>query len=96
VRIYPRPGAVARVFAATLGWAAVAGAADVINGGNYMYLAWKPAHASLLQVMGPWPWYLAVGAGVALALLLIVQLVTHVLHGAESRGRASGPVRVRG
>jgi hypothetical integral membrane protein (TIGR02206 family) len=96
VGIYPRPGAVARVFAATLAWAAVAGAADVITGGNYMYLAWKPAHSSLLQVMGPWPWYLAVGAGVALALLVIVQLVTHMLQGEESRGRASRTVRVRG
>lgn len=96
VGIYPRPGAVARVFAATLGWAAVAGTADVITGGNYMYLAWKPAHASLLQVMGPWPWYIAVGAGVALAMLIIVHLVTHALHGAESRGGASRPVGVRG
>ena len=94
--IYPRPGAVGRVFAATLGWAAVAGIADVITGGNYMYLAWKPAHASLLRVMGPWPWYLAVGGAVALAMLVIVQLVTHVLQGEESHGGASRPARVRG
>jgi hypothetical integral membrane protein (TIGR02206 family) len=79
-RVYPRPGAVGRVFAATLVWAAVAGTADLITGGNYMYLAWKPAHASLLRVMGPWPWYIAVGAGVALAMFVIVQLATNVLH----------------
>jgi hypothetical integral membrane protein (TIGR02206 family) len=79
LRVYPRRGAVARVFAATLAWAAVAGTADVITGGNYMYLAWKPAHASLLRVMGPWPWYIAVGAGLALTMLLGVQLVTSVL-----------------
>jgi hypothetical integral membrane protein (TIGR02206 family) len=79
--LYPRRGAVARVFAATLAWAAVAGTADVITGGNYMYLAWKPTHASLLRVMGPWPWYIVIGAGVALAMLVVVELVTNVLTG---------------
>jgi hypothetical integral membrane protein (TIGR02206 family) len=94
--IYPRPRAVARVFAATLGWAAVAGTADVITGGNYMYLAWKPAHASLLQVMGPWPWYIAVGAGVALAMLAIVQLVTNVLTGHQRRLNPRPDLRIPG
>ncbi len=79
VGVYPRPGAVTRVFVATLAWAAVAGTADVITGGNYMYLAWKPAHASLLRVMGPWPWYIAAGAGVALVMLAIVGVITNVL-----------------
>ena len=83
--IYPRPGAVARVFAATLAWAAVAGTADVITGGNYMYLAWKPAHASLLRVRGPWPWYIVVAAGVALAMFAAVQLVTNVLASDQRR-----------
>ena len=83
--IYPRRGAVARVFAATLAWAAVAGTADVITGGNYMYLAWKPAHASLLRVMGPWPWYIVVAAGVALAMFAAVQLVTNVLASDQRR-----------
>jgi hypothetical integral membrane protein (TIGR02206 family) len=96
IGMYPRPGAVARVFAATLAWAAVAGIADVITGGDYMYLAWKPAHASLLRIMGPWPWYIAAGAGVALAMFIIVALVTDVLRGEVSRGRASRPVRIRG
>lgn len=77
--LYPRAGALARVFAATLAWAAVAGAADVITAGNYMYLAWKPTHASLLRVMGPWPWYVVTSAGVALVMLVVVQLGTNVL-----------------
>jgi hypothetical integral membrane protein (TIGR02206 family) len=76
---HPRPGAVGRVFAATLAWAALAGLADLITGGNYMYLAWKPTHASLLRVMGPWPWYIAAGIGVALAMLLLVRLLTGLL-----------------
>ena len=34
------------------------GSADVLTGGNYMYLRTKPVHNSLLNVMGPWPWYI--------------------------------------
>jgi hypothetical integral membrane protein (TIGR02206 family) len=81
LRLYPRRGAVWRAYFATLAWAAVAGTADIITGGNYMYLAYKPAHGSLLSVMGPWPWYIAAGAAVALALLLLINGVTLALRG---------------
>lgn len=73
---YPRPGAAWRVFAATLAVAAVAGTADAITGGNYMYLRQKPVHGSLLSVLGPWPWYIASAAAVGLAMLLVLQLIT--------------------
>lgn len=77
--IRPRRWAAARTLAATLGWAVVAGMADVITGGNYMYLAWKPAHSSLLSLLGPWPWYIAGALGVAAVLLALVDLVTRLL-----------------
>jgi hypothetical integral membrane protein (TIGR02206 family) len=76
LRLYPQRGAAWRTFAATLAWAAVAGTADAITGGNYMYLAWKPAHASLLSALGPWPWYIAGAAGVGLAMLLALEAIT--------------------
>ena len=76
LELYPRRHAVWRAFAAALAWAVVAGTADLITGGNYMYLAWKPTHASLLSVLGPWPWYIAAGAGVGLALMLLVAAIT--------------------
>ena len=66
LRIYPRPGAVWRVFVLTLAFTAVAGIGDLLSGGNYMYLRAKPAHSSLLNVMGPWPWYIAATAVVGL------------------------------
>jgi hypothetical integral membrane protein (TIGR02206 family) len=78
-RQWPRPTAVWRVFAATLTWAAVAGLADVITGGNYMYLRFKPVHNSLLSVMGPWPWYIVAGIGVGLAMLLLVAAATQLI-----------------
>jgi hypothetical integral membrane protein (TIGR02206 family) len=73
LRIYPRPGAAWRVFGLTLVWAAIAGLGDIITGGNYMYLRAKPAHNSLLSVMGPWPWYIASAATFGLAVLLALQ-----------------------
>jgi uncharacterized membrane protein YwaF len=57
----------------------VAGTADLITGGNYMYLAWKPAHGSLLSLLGPWPWYIGGALGVGAALLAIVEVVTRLL-----------------
>jgi hypothetical integral membrane protein (TIGR02206 family) len=75
-RIYPRPRAAWRVFAATLAFAAVAGAADSITGGNYMYLRAKPLHASLLTVMSQWPWYIVEAAALGLAMLVALAACT--------------------
>jgi hypothetical integral membrane protein (TIGR02206 family) len=66
----PRPGAVWRVYAATLAFALLAAAGTLLTGGNYMYLRRKPAHASLLDVMGGWPAYIVVGAAAGLLLFL--------------------------
>jgi hypothetical integral membrane protein (TIGR02206 family) len=68
----PRPGAVWRVFAITAAFAACAGLATLITGGNYMFLRRKPAHGSLLDVMGPWPLYILVAAAFGLALMLVL------------------------
>lgn len=75
-RHYPRAGAVARAFAATAVVAAYAGLGDLLSGGNYMYLREKPVHGSLLNVMGPWPWYIASTALLGLALMLALKLLT--------------------
>ena len=94
-RQYPRPGAVWRTYAATLAWAVVAGAGDLLTGGNYMYLRAKPIHGSLLSVLGPWPWYIAGGAAVGLAMLLIVAGLTRAgrSFGARRTARARHTLR---
>jgi hypothetical integral membrane protein (TIGR02206 family) len=71
--LYPRPHGAWRTFGVTLAFAAVSGAADLITGGNYMYLRTKPQHNSLLGLLGPWPWYIVGGAVLGLALLLVAQ-----------------------
>lgn len=74
-RRYPRARAMWWAYAVTLGWMAVAGLADVITGGNYMYLAWKPVHNSLLNVMGPWPLYILAGMAIALVMFAVLAVI---------------------
>jgi hypothetical integral membrane protein (TIGR02206 family) len=72
--ITPRPGAVKRVFAATVVVAAAAGIANLLTGGNYMWLREKPEAGSLLDYMGPWPWYILSAAVLALLLFTLLAL----------------------
>ena len=71
----PRAGAVPRVYALTVAFAAVAAVATLATGGNYMFLRRKPAHDSLLDVMGPWPVYIAAAAVLALALFVALDRI---------------------
>jgi hypothetical integral membrane protein (TIGR02206 family) len=64
----PRSGAVLRAYAITAAVTAVAAAATLLTGGNYMFLRRKPARGSLLDLMGPWPVYILAGAVLALVL----------------------------
>jgi hypothetical integral membrane protein (TIGR02206 family) len=71
----PRPHAAWRAYAITAGFAAVAAIATLLTGGNYMFLRHKPAGGSLLDLMGPWPVYIVVGAVVGLAMFLVLAAV---------------------
>ena len=64
----PRRGAAWRAFGATVAFAVLAAAGTLLTGGNYMFLRRKPDDGSLLDLMGPWPVYIAVAAGVGLAM----------------------------
>ena len=65
----PGPGCVRRAVLATALVALLAGAVDAATGANYMFLREPPASGSLLDLMGPWPWYLASAAVLAVLLL---------------------------
>jgi hypothetical integral membrane protein (TIGR02206 family) len=74
LRIAPRRGAVLRVFGLTVGLLVLDAGVNLVTGGNYLYLRHTPGVHSLLDVFGPWPWYIVGAAGVALAAFLVLDL----------------------
>jgi hypothetical integral membrane protein (TIGR02206 family) len=70
--LHPRPGAIPRVLAVTVGFTIAAAVTDLVTGGNYMYLRQVPGSGSLLSLMGPWPWYIV--STTVLAVILITAL----------------------
>src|SRR5712664_143252 len=71
---WPRRHAVLRVGVITIVYTLLVGAIDAATGANYMYLRNKPASASLLDLFGPWPRYIAWAALLGVALLFILDL----------------------
>jgi hypothetical integral membrane protein (TIGR02206 family) len=74
LQITPRSGAVARVALLTLVLAAFDSVVNLLTGGNYMFLRHAPGVHSLLDLMGPWPWYVLGAAVIALALFAALDL----------------------
>ena len=87
----PRPGAGWRLFGLTAAFAALAGLVDLLTGGNYMYLREKPARASLLDVMGPWPWYILSAAALGLVMFLALEALARALSPPRPGPRWSRP-----
>lgn len=54
----PRPRAWLRGILWTEAYVLAAAAVNVLTGSNYAFLCAKPAKASLMDHLGPWPWYL--------------------------------------
>lgn len=73
-RLAPRPGAVRRVFLITVAYTLGVEVIDAVTGANYMFLRRLPSHASLLSVLGPWPWYIVSAAVVAVLLFLLLDV----------------------
>ena len=70
----PRPGSVGRAMLAFNILIALIGTFDFIFKTNYMFLRAKPETVSLLTFLGPWPWYIVAGDGVAFILFLLLYL----------------------
>lgn len=61
----PRPRVVLRMMIWTNAVALVAGVTSWLTGGNYMFMRSPPPTGSVLDFLGPWPWYLLVAEVVA-------------------------------
>ncbi len=47
---------------------------NVFLGSNYGFTMRKPAGSSIVDLMGPWPWYILAGQGVMILLFLLLML----------------------
>jgi hypothetical integral membrane protein (TIGR02206 family) len=54
----PRPGSVLRMFVAINIYTAVVGSLNYLFDWNYGYLCHRPSQPSLIDHLGPWPWYI--------------------------------------
>ena len=70
----PRRGSVWRMMIALNIYGLIIGSLNAIAGWNYGYLCRKPGEPSLLDFMGPWPWYLLSLEAVALVTFLLLDL----------------------
>ena len=86
-RLLPRLWAVWRVYALTAAFAVLAEAGNLLTGGNYMFLQEKPSRASVLDLMGPWPWYILSAAALALAMFLTLEALARALRGSGTGWR---------
>lgn len=63
-----------RVFLITNLLLAVVGMANWLTGGNYMFIARKPDYPTLIDALGPWPWYIIPLELIAAAAFVLVYL----------------------
>jgi hypothetical integral membrane protein (TIGR02206 family) len=70
----PGSGSRWRAFAALNVYALVVGSINRVFGWNYGYLCAKPAQPSLLDLLGPWPWYILSLEGLAIVIFALLDL----------------------
>lgn len=72
-RFYPTNKSLWKTFCITNLYMGAIAVVNLLTDGNYMFLARKPENASILDFLGPWPWYLVSleAVGPLLCLLLL-------------------------
>lgn len=80
----PRHGSVLRMMSFVNLYALVVGGIDAYFRWNYGYLCSKPGRPSLLDYVGPWPWYLVSLEFVAIGNFLLLDLPWRLLRRSET------------
>lgn len=75
----------------TLTYMAFVGIVNAILDTNYLFLAHKPAQATVLDYLGPWPWYIGPYIGVGLLVCCIVYLPVALLNRRAERAALPKP-----
>jgi hypothetical integral membrane protein (TIGR02206 family) len=70
----PHWKAVAEVFACSVAYLVLAVAMNALTGSNYAYASRPPENPSLLDHLGPWPWYLLSMQGIAIVFFFVLCL----------------------
>ena len=86
-----RPGrrSIRRTIGISLVYAAAVAGVNQLLSANYMYLSEKPATASILDKLGPWPWYLIPMFGIGMLMIVALYLPLYIIHRrAKESGRA--------
>jgi hypothetical integral membrane protein (TIGR02206 family) len=72
LRIGPRPWSVAWVAGITIAYAAFVFVVDAVSGADYMFLRAKPPSPTLLDDLGPWPWYILSATALGVVLFAVL------------------------
>jgi hypothetical integral membrane protein (TIGR02206 family) len=82
-----------RSFLITNAYLLVAGLANWLTGGNYVYIARQPEFPTLIDYLGPWPWYIIPLQLIGLAAFVLAYLPWAI---ADWSRRGRRPVTARG
>jgi hypothetical integral membrane protein (TIGR02206 family) len=72
VGLGPRPGYFLRMVSWSLGYMVIVYLLNLLMGTNYGFINAKPNVPTLMDQMGPWPWYLVTLQGVAFSCYLVL------------------------
>ena len=87
--IHPRPWAAIRVVGLSLALVLVDAFANLLTGGNYMFLREVPPGWNLLDLFGPWPWYIFGGALLAVVFFAVLDAPFRIAGLSRARSRTS-------
>ena len=91
VGMVPERGAVVRVISITAAYTLMVAGVDHLTGGDYLYLAEPPPTFSLLNLMGPWPWYVAGMVVLGIAVIVLLDLPLRVARARQAEIGGGGP-----